>query len=235
MVWGRFVQPGLDGPARPAVRIRRSAGQRKSTHANKWLIPGVRGHSLTPGCKLHCVGPGAYDRNDSRAIIRDDFPCARRSADRIRTGDRRRLFMMHLGFGMILLLSQLLSLGGGGMPQVMEAKYSDDAVEAGAVSEVIVSFDVLDGYAINRVPPIQLKLQPVGGLTHDAANRESPPEDPKSTDDYYVDVPAFNVAVKAAVAGDYEIPGELVYFFCSKADGFCSRQIVDVVVPVTAE
>ncbi len=142
--------------------------------------------------------------------------------------------MVNFGFGIILLLSQLLTLGGG-LPQVMEANYSDDAIEAGAGGEVVVSFDVLDGYVINRVPAIQLKLQPVEGLTHDAAKLESPPEDPKSTDDYYVDVPAFNVAVEAAVAGEYEIPGELVYFFCSKSDGFCSRQIVDVVVPVTAE
>jgi hypothetical protein len=142
--------------------------------------------------------------------------------------------MVNFGFGIILLLSQLLSLGGG-LPQVMEANYSDDAVEAGATGEVVVSFDVLDGYVINRVPPVQLKLQPVEGLVHDAANLVSPSEDPKSTDEYYVDVPTFDVEVEAAMAGDYEIPGQLVYFFCSKSDGFCSRQIVDVVIPVTAE
>ena len=142
--------------------------------------------------------------------------------------------MVNFGFGIILLLSQLLTLGGG-LPQVMEANYSDDAIEAGAGGEVVVSFDVLDGYVINRIPAIQLKLETIEGVTHDAARLESPSEDPKSTDEYYVDVPAFNVAVEAAVAGEYEIPGELVYFFCSKSDGFCSRQIVDVVVPVTAE
>ena len=99
--------------------------------------------------------------------------------------------MVNFGFGIILLLSQLLTLGGG-LPQVMEANYSDDAIEAGAGGEVIVSFGVLDGYVINRVPAIQLKLQPVEGLTHDAAKLESPSEDPKSTDEYYVDVPAFS-------------------------------------------
>ena len=142
--------------------------------------------------------------------------------------------MVNFGFGIILVLSQLLSLGGG-LPQVMEANYSDAAVEAGASGEVVVSFGVLDGYVINRMPPIQLKLQPVDGLTHDAANLVSPSEDRKSDDEYYVDVPTFFVEVEAAAVGEYEIPGELVYFFCSKADGFCSRQIVDVVVPVTAE
>jgi len=142
--------------------------------------------------------------------------------------------MVNFGFGIILVLFQLVSLGGG-LPQVMAANYSDAAVEAGASGEVVVSFGVLDGYVINRMPPIQLKLQPVYGLTHDAANLVSPSEDPQSDDEYYVDVPTFIVEVEAAAAGEYEIPGELVYFFCSKSDGFCSRQIVDVVVPVMAE
>ncbi len=142
--------------------------------------------------------------------------------------------MANVGFGIIFLLSQLLSLGGG-LPQIMVANYSDGAVDAGSSGEVVVSFGILDGYTINRKPPIELKLQPVDGLTHDAANLVSPPEDPKSTDDYYVDVPSFSVQVEAVAAGDYEIPGELIYFFCSTADGFCSRQIVDVIVPVTAE
>ncbi len=142
--------------------------------------------------------------------------------------------MVNFGFGIILLLSQLISLGGG-LPQIVHPNYSEDAVEAGASGEVVVSLDVIDGYVINRIPSMQLKLQDVEGLTHDAANLVASPDDPKSTDEYYVDVPVFNVEVEAAVAGDYEVPGELVYFFCSKADGFCSRQIIDVVVPVTAE
>ena len=58
-------------------------------------------------------------------------------------------------------------------------------------------------------------------------------EDLKSTDEYYFDVPTFDVVVEASKAGTYEIPATLVYFFCSKADGFCSRQVVDTAVPVT--
>ena len=43
------------------------------------------------------------------------------------------------------------------------------------------------------------------------------------------------VPVTAAKAGKYEVPGKLKYFFCSKADGFCSFQVLDVKIPVTAE
>jgi hypothetical protein len=152
----------------------------------------------------------------------------------VQLGPVEESIMVNFGFGIILVLAQLVSLGGG-LPQIMEPKYSEDAVESGSVGEVVVSFDVIEGYVINRMPPIQLKLQEVDGLTHNAANLVSPPDDPKSTDEYYVDVPTFSVKVSAVRTGEFEIPGELVYFFCSKADGFCSRQIIDVAVPVVAE
>ena len=41
--------------------------------------------------------------------------------------------------------------------------------------------------------------------------------------------------VMAAKPGKYEVPGKLKYFFCSKADGFCSFQVLDVKIPVSAE
>jgi hypothetical protein len=62
----------------------------------------------------------------------------------------------------------------------------------------------------------------------------SSPDDPKSKDEYYVDLPVLKVPFTATKAGKYEIPGKLTYFFCSKTDGFCSRQVIDVKVPVTA-
>ena len=142
--------------------------------------------------------------------------------------------MVNFSFGIILLLSQLVGLGGG-LPQVVDLHYSEKAISGGGSGEVIVSLDVRDGYVINRVPQMQLKLEEVDGLALVETNMIASSEDPKSTDDYYVDVPNFNVEVEAAKAGEYKIPGELVYFFCSVADGFCSRQIVDVNVPVTVE
>ena len=59
--------------------------------------------------------------------------------------------MVNFGFGIILLLSQLLTLGGG-LPQVMEANYSDDAIEAGVVDAVgVVSEDALKQHPGTRV------------------------------------------------------------------------------------
>jgi hypothetical protein len=40
------------------------------------------------------------------------------------------------------------------------------------------------------------------------------------------------LALTAAKAGKYELPGKLTYFFCSKADGFCAKQVLDVKIPL---
>ena len=137
--------------------------------------------------------------------------------------------------GMMLLLSQL-SAPGGGLPQVMKPEFKPVApLTAGKKGTVEVSFTLMKGYAINRTPPVSLKLKDEPGLKLDKLDFASSPNDPKSKDEYYVDLPKLRVPVTASKPGLYEITGKLVYFFCSKADGFCSRQVVDVTVPIRVQ
>ena len=46
---------------------------------------------------------------------------------------------------------------------------------------------------------------------------------------------SFHYQVTAAKAGKYELPGKLKYFFCNKADGFCSFQVLDLKIPLNVE
>ena len=139
--------------------------------------------------------------------------------------------MLNLVIGIVLALAQL-SGPAASLPQILKPDFKSAAIKAGDKGEITVSFNLLNGYAINRVPPISLKLESVPGVTLEKMEFTSTSEDPKSKDEYYVDLPILKVPVSAAKAGAYEIPGKLVYFFCSKTDGFCSRQVVDVKVPV---
>jgi hypothetical protein len=82
--------------------------------------------------------------------------------------------------------------------------------------------------------PLTLKLTPVSGVTLTKTDFSASSNDPKAKDQYYVDLPTLTVPVVPQKAGKYEIPGKLKYFFCSKADGFCSFQVLDVKIPVTA-
>jgi hypothetical protein len=108
-------------------------------------------------------------------------------------------------------------------------------MKAGRKADVTVSFNVVNGYKINRDPKVSLAVTPVAGITLEKKAVEASPVDPKSRDEYYVDLPTLKVGVTAAKAGKYELPGKLTYFFCSKKDGFCSKQTVDVKIPLQVE
>src|SRR5215469_7297755 len=125
--------------------------------------------------------------------------------------------MLEMILGSMLLLTQLTGIGSG-LPQVLTPAFkTTPPVSAGKKNEVTVSFSLTKGFAINRTPPISLKLTPVPGVKLDKTEFSSSPDDPKAKDEYYVDLPALRVPVTVAKPGKYEIPGKLIYFFCSKA------------------
>jgi hypothetical protein len=131
-----------------------------------------------------------------------------------------------------LLLAQLTAPNST-LPQIMSANFNAAGpVKAGARTDINVTFNVIKGYVINRDPEITLTLTAVPGVKLEKTEFKSDPNDPRSKDEYYVNLPTLKVPVSAARSGKYEIPGKLLYYFCSKADGFCSRQTVDVKIPL---
>lgn len=143
--------------------------------------------------------------------------------------------MSKLVLGMLLFAAQL-SGPGAVLPQILFPVFkSAGPMKAGQTGEVTVSFNLLKGYAINHTPPISLKLTAPRDVTLAKTDFSTPSEDPTSKDEYYVDLPSIKVPVVAAKAGKYDIPGKLTYFFCSKTDGFCSRQVLDVKIPVVVQ
>ena len=143
--------------------------------------------------------------------------------------------MLKTAFGAIFLLAQLSGLGGG-LPQILQTDFKPVApIKAGIKGEVAVTFTALKGYAVDRTLPMTLTLTPVSGITLVKTELKASPDDPKAKDQYYVDLPVIKVAITAAKPGKYEVPGKLAYFFCSKTDGFCSRQMLDVKMPVVAQ
>ena len=143
--------------------------------------------------------------------------------------------MLKLVLGAMLLLTQL-SGPEGGLPQILQPDFKPTApIKAGKRGEVAVSFTALKGYAVDRTLPFTLNLTPVSGVKLAKTELKASPDDPKAKDQYYVDLPVIKVPVTAAKPGKYEIPGKLTYFFCSKTDGFCSRQMLDVKMPLVAQ
>jgi hypothetical protein len=142
---------------------------------------------------------------------------------------------MQFVFG-ILLMAQLSLPPGASLPQVMSASFKPPAMaKVGQKADIAVSFVAIKGFVIDRTPQITLKLTEVPGLKLAKAEIAASPIDPKSKDEYFVDLPTIHVVATAAKPGKFEVPGKLTYFFCNKSDGFCSKQTVDVKVPLQVQ
>jgi hypothetical protein len=140
--------------------------------------------------------------------------------------------MLTLAFELMFVAGQLSGLGGA-LPQILHPSFKPAApLKAGMRGEMNVSFTVLKGYAIDRTLPLTLKLTPVPGVTLANTDLTASGKDPKAKDQYYVDLPTLKFPVAAGKGGQYEVPGKLKYFFCNKADGFCSFQVLDVKIPI---
>jgi hypothetical protein len=134
----------------------------------------------------------------------------------------------------LLLMGQLVAPSV--TSQVMSAKFSSAApIKAGRKANLTVSFNVKNGYKIQRDPSISLDITPVTGVTLDAKSIEASSIDKKSKDEYYVDLPTLTVGLTAAKTGKFELPGKLTYYYCSVSDGFCAKQTSDVKIPLKVE
>ena len=143
--------------------------------------------------------------------------------------------MFKLAFAVMLVMTQL-SGPGGALPQILHPDFKPTApLKAGKRGEVTVSFTAVKGYAIDRTLPLTLKLTAVPGVTLAKSDLAASGDDPKAKDQYFVDLPTIKVPLTAAKAGKYEVPAKLKYFFCNKADGFCSFQVLDVKIPLNVE
>jgi hypothetical protein len=140
--------------------------------------------------------------------------------------------MLKLTLGLMLAVGQL-SGPGSTLPQILHPEFKSIApLQAGKRGEMTLSFTATKGYSIDRTLPLTLKLTPVPGVTLATPDLAASGNDPKAKDQYYVDLPTIKIPVTVAKAGKYEVPGKLKYFFCSKADGFCSFQVLDVKMPI---
>jgi len=143
--------------------------------------------------------------------------------------------LLKLAFGVIVALGQL-SGPGGALPQILHPSFKPVApLKAGTRGEINVTFTAIKGYVVDRMLPFTLKLTPTPGVTLTKTELVASGNDPKAKDQYYVDLPTLKFPVTAAKAGKYEVPGKLKYFFCNKADGFCSFQVLDVKIPINVE
>jgi hypothetical protein len=111
--------------------------------------------------------------------------------------------------------------------------------KTGAEGSVDIFFTPMDpDVSINEEPAVRLKLDPVQVVLVERPKVVPPgPREPDPATPRYLDLAkpvSFPVALApAAPRGTWDLGASVVYFFCSKREGWCRRGTADVRVPVT--
>ena len=124
-------------------------------------------------------------------------------------------------------------------PARIEVRVSPQEVSAGSESLVSLRLTPASGIKINRYPKIKLKIEAQPGLIGAAeaavGNSEPPPPD-RIESNYFSTVDPVEVALRldpGASSGSHEVKGQLTYYYCVAASGFCAPKRVPVTIPIT--
>ena len=124
-------------------------------------------------------------------------------------------------------------------PATIDVRVSPQATAPGGAVDVTVQLAPKSGIKINRYPKIRLEVAAVEGVTEGAEaaiGNERPPAFDRLEDNYFktaVDPLRFQLKLDPSVApGLHEIAAKLIYAYCVKASGFCTRTTVPLTIPV---
>ena len=124
-------------------------------------------------------------------------------------------------------------------PARVEVSVSPEAARPGGEARVTVLLHPADGIKINKYPKIKLKVPGQDGVVRpgEAAvgNAEPPPPD-RIEGNYFKTVDPVELTLwvdPKAPAGQHLVPGQLSYFYCVAASGFCAPAKVPLTIPLT--
>jgi hypothetical protein len=143
-------------------------------------------------------------------------------------------FMVMLGLGTVMAAERPPA-----EPAKIEVEVAPKAVEPGGAAQVIIRVVPKDGVKINRYPKIKLTVPEVDGVVLSAeatlGNPKPPPVDnPESN--YFKSPEPLELELQvdpSAPSGRKKIEGQVKYFYCVAASGFCAPAKADVKIPVT--
>jgi len=124
-------------------------------------------------------------------------------------------------------------------PAKIEIVVAPKTVDPGGAARVTVRVVPKDGVKINRYPKIKLTVPEVEGVVLPAeatlGNPKPPPVDDLESNYFKTPEPLeLDLQVDpSAPSGRRKIQGQIKYFYCVAASGFCAPAKADVKIPVT--
>ena len=126
-------------------------------------------------------------------------------------------------------------------PAKIRIEVEGGSVAAGAAANVVLQLEPKSGVKINKYPRITLKVAEHDGLSAGAegsAGADAPPPPDRMDDNYFPKDGIAPVRLELPIAADatpgsYEVEGQLKFFYCVSASGFCAPSKQTVSIPVT--
>ena len=124
------------------------------------------------------------------------------------------------------------------VPAELKVTVDPSEVAPGDSVRVTVRLAPIDGVQVNRYPQITLKVPARDGVvsaTETTVGSSSPPAPGQLDANYFdtVDPLEFDLQVESsAPSGKHTLSGNLTYFYCVKASGFCAPKKTTVEIPL---
>lgn len=125
-------------------------------------------------------------------------------------------------------------------PARIEIQVAPKAASPSNERVVTVRLTPAAGIQINRYPKMRLKVEPQKGLAtlaEAAVGNDEPPSPDKIEGNYFdKTVDPIELALQLdpdAGKAPYELKGQLTYYYCVKASGFCAPKKTPVTIPIS--
>src|SRR5262245_3183145 len=145
-----------------------------------------------------------------------------------------------LGFATILGPAPRAGEDAEAPPVKVAVTVSPSAVAAGTEAKATLQLTPNPGIKLNKYPKIKIRIPESAGLVGAAeasiGNPGPPPADNLDANYYHGAVDPLSVTFRldpAAGKGRHDVAGELRYFYCVAASGYCAPAKVAVTIPVT--
>jgi len=121
-------------------------------------------------------------------------------------------------------------------PAKVDVALDPPSVTAGEAAMLRVQLNPMAGIKINRYPKITLRVPVHEGLIEPAEGKygnDAPPPPGQTGKNYFKTLEPFELKLstdRSAPSGRHRIEGELSYFYCVTASGFCSRATAPISV-----
>lgn len=124
-------------------------------------------------------------------------------------------------------------------PALVQVEVSPAAISPGAEATITVRLEPAKGIKINRYPRTRLVLDGSDGIVaagEASVGNDTPPPPDKMATNYFEQVDPLTLTVRVAdraAPGAHHVEGQLTYFYCMPANGFCAPKRETVRIPVT--